>query len=155
MDSWSSFFWWWAHQPHRRANFKTHISVLCFVPSTTTFQCKQPIIQIESPSFGLCPSCNRYVKNKSLLFGSRLFFRLQARRTKSIGLLRSSYSHSLGTTETLTSSWEQKSSEGSQCLIYTCECFIGTQWMRVAWSKESNRFGASCLKTEEEPASKI
>ena len=32
-------------------------------------------------------------------------------------------------------------------------CFSGTQCLRIAWSKGSNRIDASCLKTDAEPAS--
>ena len=35
---------------------------------------------------------------------------------------------------------------------YTCECFIPPVWLRIAWSKRSNSLGASCLKTEAQPA---
>jgi hypothetical protein len=41
----------------------------------------------------------------------------------------------------------------SQELTYSYKCFSGTQWVRITWSKESNRLGAPCLKTEAETAS--
>ena len=65
----------------------------------------------------------------------------------------SSYSHSLGTNETLTSVDKTLRTLGRLLFSGACECFSGTQWMRIAWSKESSRFGSSCLKTEEQPAS--
>lgn len=59
-------------------------------------------IQIQSSILGLCLSCNRYIKTKTLHFGSCLCFRLQTINTQSFGPLRSIYSQSLCTTETLT-----------------------------------------------------
>jgi len=38
-------------------------------------------IQIQSFSFGICPSCNRYINAKTPCFGSRLCFFLQERST--------------------------------------------------------------------------
>jgi len=37
--------------------------------------------------------------------------------------------------------------------LHSCECFSGTQWLRIAWSNGSNRLGASGLKTETDLAS--
>jgi len=40
----------------------------------------------------------------------------------------------------------------SQEPSYTYRFFIGTQWLRIAWLKGSNRLVASCLMMEAQPA---
>ena len=91
----------------------------------------------HSSSFELCPLHNRYIKTKTLrgMFHA-LFFESRGRSNFcSIFMLYPADQFC------------------SQELNYTCEYFSGTLWLRIAWSKGSIRLGASCLKTEAEPAS--
>jgi len=95
----------------------------------------------HSSPFALCPSCNRYLKTKTLCgVFQALFFESRGRSFFcSIFMLYPADQFC------------------SQELICTCECFFGTQWLRIAkskgptslvylaWRRKQNRLPKRCF----------
>jgi hypothetical protein len=101
IDSWSSFFWWRGPQPHRLANFKTHLNKLvlllpkCNSVSKQMYRCTLLLLD-----FVHC----RYKTESTIFRQSALFPSSSTKHQIYWTTYRlSSYSQSMGTTAKLTS----------------------------------------------------